>query len=265
MFGQGFTFFSNGQGVSRGVSYDSDAQAFFTRNSTLTDVTTKNAINQFVLDLKSNSLWSLGKYMYFGFLGDSTKFSHNLFSSSFQLTVSSGWTFDSQGAQGNGTSAYANTGFNASANASQDSKTLFVTSQTNSDQLGADLGADNTTSMDILLPRFSGNCYGRLSINGWQTIANTNSLGNVIFTRTTSTETKLYVNGSYIGVNTSASTGQPSVNDFLGCYNGNGSPTWYSSRKISIYGRMDGLDSTKQANLNTAINTLCTTLGIKTW
>ena len=53
------TFASSG-GV---VSYDSDAQAFFTASG-ITDLTQKNAVNQLVLDLKSNSLWTKIKALY---------------------------------------------------------------------------------------------------------------------------------------------------------------------------------------------------------
>lgn len=269
MYGVGFGYASIGSTTKRssGVAIDTDAQAFFAANSTLTDTAQKNAINQFVLDLKSNSLWTLGKYLYLGFLGDSTKVKYNLFApSSNVLTLSSGWTYDTQGMQGNGTSAYAQTGFIANTSASLNDKSLFVYSQTNSDQLGADLGCDNTVSMDILLPKFSGSMYARLSYNGWQTLTNSGtSQGLQLISRTSSTVTKGYNKTTLLGTDTNTSTNQSTVQDFLGAYNGNGSPTWYSSRKISIYGRMTGLNATQEANLNTCINTLLTTLSIPTW
>jgi hypothetical protein len=269
MYGVGFGYGAIGATtvLKSGVATDADAQSYFTANSTLTDATQKNAINQFVLDLKSNSLWTLGKYLYLGFLGDSTKVKYNLFApSSNVLTLSSGWTYDSQGMQGNGTSAYAQTGFIPNTSATQNSKSLFVYSQTDSDQLGADIGNDNTIYQDHLLPKFSGNMYARLSFNGWQTLTNAGtSKGLQLVSRTSSTVTKGYNKTTLLGTDTSASNGQSTVQDYLGAYNGNGTPTWYSSRKISIYGRMDGLDATQEANLNTCINTLLTTLSIPTW
>jgi hypothetical protein len=252
---------------SGGIAYDSDAQAFFTANSTLTDLTIKGAINQFAVNLKSFGLFYLGKYLYFGFLGDSTKVKYNFFNPSLNvLTLSSGWTYDSQGMQGNGTSAYAQTGFIPNTSATQNSKSLFVYSQTDSDQLGADLGSDGGAYQDSFLPKYSGNMYARLSANSWQAFANSGTTkGLQLASRTTSNVTKLYNKTTLLGTNTDASVGQTNVQDFLGCYNGNGTPTWYSSRKISIYGRMDGLDATQEANLNTCINTLLTTLSIPTW
>ncbi len=108
--------------------------------------------------------------------------------------------------------------------------------------------------------------YARLSLNGWQTITNTGtSKGLQLVSRTSSTVTKGYNKTTLLGTDTNASNGQSTVQDYLGAYNGNGTPTWYSSRKISIYGRMDGLDATQEANLNTCINTLLTTLSIPIW
>jgi hypothetical protein len=269
MYGVGYGYSSIGATtkLSGGVAIDADAQAYFTANSTLTDVSQKNAINQFVLDLKYHSLWTLGKYLYLGFLGDSTKVKYNLFSpASNVLTLSSGWSYDSHGMQGNGTSAFAQTGFIANSSASLNSKTLFVYSQTDSDQLGIEIGSDATTTRDNLLPKYSGVFYGRLSINAWQSFANSGTTkGLQLISRTSSNVTKLYNKSTLLGTDTQVSTIQTIQQDYLGAENGNGTPTWLSSRKISIYGRMDGLDSTQVANLKTCIETLLTTLSIPTW
>ena len=248
-------------------SYDSDAQAFFTANSTLTDVTQKNAINQFVLDLKSNNLWTLGKYMYLGFLGDSTRVKYNLFTpSSNVLTLSSGWTYDSQGMKGNGTSAYAQTGYLSTGFFTDvNNKSLFVYSQTDSNTF-YDIGAQGDYGIrDTLCPRYSNTFYGTLSFNGIQSVSNTNSKGLFIVSRTTSTTTRYYKGSTLLGTNAAAGDANCSRPDYLGGYNENGTPKYYSDRKISIYGRMKGLDATQVNNLNTCINTMLTTLSIPTY
>jgi hypothetical protein len=251
--------------IQTGPSYEPEAIAFFVANNTLTDVTTKDAINQFYVNLKFYGIYSLGEYFYLGFLGDSTKVKYNVFDPSNQLIFSSGWTFDAYGMQGNGTSAYAQTGFISSASAVQDSKTLFVYSQTDSDQLGAEIGCYAGVLGDIFLPKYSGNCYFALSHPQWQTIANSGTTkGLQLITRTAPNVSKLYNKSSLVGTNSSISTGQSSVQDFLGAFN-NGGPQWYSSRKISVYGRMAGLDATQEANLKTCIETLLTSLSIPTW
>ena len=248
-------------------SYDTDAQAFFTANSTLTDATTKTAINQFVLDLKSYSLWSLGKYMYLGFLGNSTKCSYNLFNpSAYQLTISSGWTFDTQGMQGNGTSTYCNTGFQPSAEASLDSKSLFIYSQTDVSELSADIGGFDNSAGDMLLPKVGTTLYFGLSRTQWQSVPNTGTTkGLILISRTSSNDSKGYNKASLLGTDTQVSTSNPTTTDRLGCRVNISTNEWFSTRKISIYGRMNGLNATQVSNLNTCINTLLTSLSIPTW
>ncbi len=247
-------------------SYDSDAQAFFTANSTLTDATQKNAINQFVLDLKSNNLWTLGKYMYLGFLGDSTRVKYNLFTpSSNTLTLSSGWTYDGQGMKGNGTSAYAQTGFVYSLGVDVNNKSLFVYSQTDSNTF-TDIGGQGDYGLrDNINPKYSNQFYGVLSYNGAASVSNTNSQGLFVISRTASTTTKYYKGTSLLGTNTNLGDNNSTKPDFLGAMNENGTPNYYSNRKISIYGRMKGLDATQVTNLNTCINTMLTTLSIPTY
>lgn len=269
MYGIGFGIGAIGATTKRssGVAIDADAQAFFTANSTLTDTAQKNAINQFVLDLKSNSLWTLGKYMYLGFLGDSTKVKYNLFApSSNVLTISSGWTYDTQGMQGNGVSTYAQTGFIPSVSASQNDKSLFVYSQTDVDQFSADLGANSFNQMDVLLTKHSSNMQFRMSFNGWQYLSNTGtSKGLQLVSRTASNVTRGYNKAVLLGTDTATSNGQSTAQEFLGACGDGGTPIWFSTRKITLYGRMRGLDATQVSNLNTCINTLLTTLSIPTW
>jgi hypothetical protein len=180
--------------------------------------------------------------------------------------LSSGWTYDSQGMQGNGTSAYAQTGFNPLTSSSKDSKSLFVYSQTNSDQLGAEMGCYAGGFGDIFLPKYSGTNYFALSHGQWQTLtAPTTTLGLQLIARTASNVSKLYDKGNLIGTNTNASNTNPYSSDYFGCFANIAAPQWYSSRKISIYGRMDGLDATQVSNLKTCIETLLTSLSIPTW
>ena len=269
MYGVGFGYGAIGATTKRssgGVAIDADAQVFFTANSTLTDTAQKNAINQFVLDLKSNSLWTLGKYLYLGFLGDSTKVKYNLFApASNVLTISSGWTYDGQGMQGNGTSAYAQTSFSPSVSADVNSKSLFVYSQTDSDSL-YDIGNQGDFGIrDGIVPRYSGSFYGILSYNGLTNVTNANSQGLFVVSRENSTTIKLYKGSSLLSTITNNSEGNPTVSDYLGAKNSNNSPENYSNRKISIYGRMSGINATQEANLKTCIETLLTTLSIPTW
>ena len=60
-----------------GVSYDADAQTFFTAAS-ITDTTQKSAVNQLVLDLKSANIWTKFKAIYPFVGGTSTTHKYNL-------------------------------------------------------------------------------------------------------------------------------------------------------------------------------------------
>jgi hypothetical protein len=75
----------------------------------------------------------------------------------------------------------------------------------------------------------------------------------------------MYRNNTLLSTNTSLGDNNSTKQDFLGAMNENGTANYFSNRKISIYGRMEGLDVTQEANLNTCINTLLTTLSIPTW
>jgi len=116
MYGVGFGYGAIGATTKRsgGVSYDSDAQAFFTANSTLTDVTKKNKVNQLFIDLKSYGLFSKFYAFYLLNLGDATKNKFNIVNpidsdSAFRLVFSSGFTFSDIATTPNGAGAFAKT------------------------------------------------------------------------------------------------------------------------------------------------------------
>ena len=106
---------SHGLIASQIASFDADAVAFFNRVTTAggsLSATEKAAVNQLVLDLKANSLWTPMKAIYPMVGASAAACAQNLKSSSFTGSFSSGWTFASTGVNGNGVSAYFNTTFN---------------------------------------------------------------------------------------------------------------------------------------------------------
>jgi hypothetical protein len=251
-------------------SYDADAQAFFTAAS-LTDSTQMSAINQFVLDLKSNSLWSLGKYMYLGFLGSASKVKYNLFNpSAYQLTISSGWNYDNQGMQGNGSSAYARTGFIPSGNTDKNSQSIGVYSQTDVDEFAISIGSlDASTSVrEYMIIKTSAYANIQLAAKGNYTSTGgvNDSRGFFLISRNSSSSFKMYKRASTILTNTTPETTYDlGIEDYLNALNYSGTPLYYSGRKISLYFRFTGLNDTQSTNLNTCINTLLTSLSIPIW
>lgn len=93
--------------------YDLDAQTFIT-NATISNSTEQQAINNLVIGLKSDSLWTkmLAVYPFVG--GTATTCKFNLKNpldtdAAFRLDFQGGWTFSNDGIQPNGTNTYADT------------------------------------------------------------------------------------------------------------------------------------------------------------
>ena len=97
--------------------FDPDAAAFFSRvtaaGGTLS-ATEQTAVNQLVLDMKDDGIWTKMKAIYPMVGASQAACAQNLKSSSFTGTFTSGWTFASTGVTPNGTSAYMDTGVNPS-------------------------------------------------------------------------------------------------------------------------------------------------------
>lgn len=262
MYGLGFGVGSAGATtiLNRGGGFDADAQAFFTANSTLTDVTQKNAINQFYIDLKSYSLFgSPLRAFWFDFLGNATRCSYNGANPIEQTTYTSGWTFSSSGSKPNGTSAYCDTGINIRG-LNQNSQGIGIYIRENINESSCDIGT-SVTKYFIIASRWS--TYFRSGINQAElnNTTNPNSLGLFSVTRTSSNIVKQFKNGSLFGSYSDTSVTPENYNIYKGA--GNRAGIWAPSSKQFAFTYIDnGLTDTQVANLNTCVNTLMTTLGI---
>lgn len=90
---------------------DADAQAFITAAS-ITNSTQQNAINQLVVDLKANGLWTKMKAIYPFVGGTASSHKFNLkdprdLDAAFRLVFNGGWTHNSNGITGNGVNTEA--------------------------------------------------------------------------------------------------------------------------------------------------------------
>jgi hypothetical protein len=126
-----------------GVSYDPDAQAFFTASG-LTGATNLTAINNLVVALKGFGIWTKMKAIYPMIGGTAALHKWNLkdprdLNAAFRLTFNGGWTHTAQGAQSNGTNAFANTFANLSTDFTLYSAhySYYIRNNTNT---GADIG-----------------------------------------------------------------------------------------------------------------------------
>ena len=252
-------------------SFDADAQAYFDRVSTAggtLSTTEKNAVNQLVIDLKANSLWTPMKAIYPMVGASAAACAQNLKSSSFTGTFSSGWTFASTGVTGNGTSAYMNTGFAPSGNLTNNSVNITFYSRTNSQEDTYAMGFNGNSSYGLTAMNISRtNFVGYSNMNSYfpylQVTTTTTSLGFFQFSRTTNTRAVAFQNNSSIGTlsnTTNADITLLNVPLFIGGRNSNGTPNGFSSYECAFASIGDGLTDTQASNFYTAVQAFNQTL-----
>ena len=197
---------SHGIVASQIASFDADAVAFFGRVTTAggsLSLTEKQAVNQLVLDLKANSLWTPMKAIYPMVGASAAACAQNLKSASFTGScTSTGWTFASTGATPNGTSAFMDTTLTPSANLTLSSGHISVYNRTNVDEAKCDLGTTNgifgAPDEILLMTRFTGLGFVGVYTQYGGAITNTNSQGLYITNRNSTTLTTGFKNNSKI-------------------------------------------------------------------
>lgn len=255
--------------VAGGVTYDADALAYFTANTTITSDADKNAINDFYLGLKSDGVYTKIKAMYLPIWGSASSSKWNLVNpldtnGAFRLTFATGFTFSSSGMTPNGTSAYANTFLSPSAFYSTNMHLSFY-SRTSTIGNVADMGS----SQIVVNTNYSQLAVARTSIWGQTTnglvnyLSQANALGFFIGQKLTNSSRKVFRNGV---VNNSTTTTDsnplPNTNIYICALNDNGTPAFYSSKQCSFASIGDGLTDTDASNFHTRVNTLMTFFGI---
>jgi hypothetical protein len=242
------------------TGYDADAQAFFARvataGGTLT-ATEMDATNQLVLDMKANGTWIPMKVIYPMVGASAAACAQNLKSSSFTGTFSSGWTFTSIGATPNGTSAFMDSGLNASTNLSPSSLSFGGYTSTTGNANGYH-GAyppnyliHSFRSYD--LTEFFRPLGGNINVSG--------GIVGMVQANQVGSDSRIYTNGT-LGTNDLTPIGSlPNYNMYIGAANNGGSANFYDSHLISYYYYADGLTPTQALNHYTAVQAFQTTLG----
>jgi len=257
---------SHGIIASQIASFDADAIAFFNRVTTAggsLSTTEKQAVNQLVLDLKANSLWTPMKAIYPMVGASAAACAQNLKSSSFTGTFSSGWTFASTGVTPNGTSAYMDTGLNLSSNLSMTSGHFSFYSRTNAILngwiMGAETGSGDRTQW-VVRTDGSGAYYGRYGSNTIATTNGTTSLGLSILNRPNLTNLKLHQNSSIANNATYTAGFLPNLNLYIGGNNNAGTFNAPNNAQCALSSIGDGLTDTQASNFYTAVQAFQTTL-----
>jgi len=244
---------------------DPDAQAFITA-AAITDPTQQSAINNLVIGMKADGLWTKMKAVYPFVGGTATSHSYNLKNTAqYQITWNGGFTHNSTGVTGNGSNSYGNTGFNPnSAFSTNDSAHLSLYIRNNSASSAyVDFGATNGAGSSTALNSAYTNSALSLIHNGNTGIStsNTNTQGFYLGSRTTASVHKLFKNTTQIGSTDTTSAGtRPNFNLYLGAYNVSNSALYYTNRNYAFASIGDGLTDTDATNLNTRVTTFQTAL-----
>lgn len=258
-----------GRSVSRGASYDTDAQAFITAAG-LSDDTQKNAVNQLVLDLKAAGVWTKLKAAYPFVGGTAAAHKWNLkdprdLDAAFRLTFGGGWTHDANGAQPNGSTGYADTKFNTSTNGfTSTNGSLAIYSRSNTKNgmpydIGNSDGVDNKAT--ILITRYNTDlcffCFGTTnyspnggSLDGRGFFASNRVGGN----------SEGYRAGSRI-INQTDTCSLDNRSLYIGASNRGGTAMYFSDKQYAFAGIGDTLSQSEHAAFYTAVQAFQTTLG----
>jgi hypothetical protein len=269
MIGYGNSLFLATHGIlarsASGVPVDPDAQAFITA-AAITDPTQQGAINQLVIGMKADGLWTKMKAVYPFVGGTSTSTSYNLKNTAqYQISWNGGWAWNSNGVTGNGFDSYGNTGFNPnSAFSTNDSAhlSLYIRNNSASSQY-VDFGSTNGVGSSTALNSAYNNSALSLIHNGNTGISttNTNTQGFYLGSRTTASIHKLFKNTAQIGPTDTTSAGtRPNFNLYLGAYNVNNTALYYTNRNYAFASVGDGLSDTDVTNLYSRVQNFNTAL-----
>jgi hypothetical protein len=256
----------NGISAGFGVSYDTDAQSFFTATG-ITDTTQKNAVNQLVLDLKSYGIWTKMTAIYPFVGGDATKHSYNLKNpAAFQIVWAGTIVHDANGFTGNGTTGYGNTGITPSTHLTEDDTHMSIYSRTSASTASYDMGCNDASNNQMLMRIRTGSdtfqfiCYA--SGTPLNATGNTDAQGFYIGTRRANNDAESYKNGSTaISDSSSDATTRPALAMYICCRNNNGTPAGFTSRNYALATVGLKLTDTEAANFHTAVQAFQAALG----
>jgi hypothetical protein len=249
---------------------DADAVAFLAAAG-ITDATITSAICTLVTTMKADGTWAKCSAIYPMVGGTATTHKFNLknpldTNAAFRLSFSGGWTHSANGALPNGTNSFANTFFNPSANASQNSHHISYYSRSNTNSTLAtaeiEIGAISSSNVGTILEiRTSNITYFKInSGNPFISAADTDSRAYYIGNRTASNIVNGWRNSTKIVTGSTASSALVNLNYNLGAVNVNGSNINISRKQCAFASIGTGLTDSEALALYNSIQAMQTTL-----
>ena len=258
------SFIINPYVYSQPLCADTDGNAFLLAAG-ITDPTISSAICTLVTSLKTNNLWTKLTAIYPFVGGTATTHKFNLknpqdTNAAFRLSFVGGWTHSSTGALPNGTNAYANT-FNIPTLLNSTHISVYL--RTNSTGLFNDIGhATSTTPNSIILARYLDRFYGNVNQNTDIFVANTDSRGFFLVSRTASNAVGLYRNGALLTTAANASTAIPTTTITISAWQqAAGVFTRYSNRQVALSSIGSGLTQAEAIAFSNIVQTYQNILG----
>jgi hypothetical protein len=256
---------------ARQVILDSDVSAFIAATGITGSAVL--AVDALVASLKAENLWNTFDAIYPMVGANATAHKYNLKNpqdtdAAFRLNFVGGWTHNSNGAQGNGTNAYADTYYNLLSNLTTSNGSLSYYSFTNNaSATAAEIGAQDSsgpggTPTDSFIRVFYLNRFYASWGGGDPNVIISDSIGFYLLNAQTSTTVDGWKNGSEVLNNGSTlNRGLPNFNAYIGAYNLNGTPTDFSTRGCSFATIGDTIASGKEATFSTIVNNFQSQLG----
>lgn len=255
---------------------DADATLFLTA-AAITDATITSAIQQLVIDLKNNGVWTKSKAIYPFVGGTAATHRWNLkdarsVDAAFYIVFSGGITHSSTGALFNGTTGFADTKFAPgnqglnytnhficfySRTSAAGGATSFYDMGAGDDNLGtgnfamwarSSFGAGNTSAYDAGNPS-----------NNRTSFTNTNGQGFYLG-KANNTTGKIYKNGVQQATKTLSNLALTTRNVYLGGYNENLTASYFTQREFAFAAFGEGLTDTEATDMYTAVQAFQTTL-----
>jgi hypothetical protein len=257
-----------GRSIGTQTVSDADAQAFVTA-ADIQDQVEANAINNLVIGMKADGLWTKMSAIYPFVGGTSSTHKFNLKNpldtdAAFRLVFNGGWTHSSTGATPNGTNGYANTFLTPSTSLTVDSHSLSYYSrsnilESNKTVIGSGFNYDPLINISI---------YNQTNYNGPNfgvsapSYTETTGLGFFTGTRTAINNAKIYRNGVLKNTSTTNRTTAtlPAFPLTIGGFNKNSVLEGYTAKECAFASIGSGLTDTEAANFYTAVQAFQTSL-----
>ena len=251
-----------GRSIGTQTVSDADAQAFINA-AVIDDQVQANAINNLVIGMKADGIWSKMKAIYPIVGGTASSHKYNLkdprdLDAAFRLTFTVGWTHSVNGMTP--AIAYADTKFNPlTQSLPRNSASLGVYNRTNTVHAGAH-GQRVSNNFELFDP-WSDNrfyCYINNGASGFNVAAPT-SLGLIQGSRTSLTAIAISQNTT-ITNGSSTTTGDSNANLWIGASNNGATGAFLNNRQIAFFYIGEGFNNTEMQNIYTAVQAYQTTL-----